>query len=90
MSVTFGGRALGLEALRCGWAGVAPVTVAVTVIDDDAVDVLTVTCDTDAETITIAWPEDGAMEVFVEGLYWLFGFQGGVRVSRRAQLGLPA
>ena len=38
-----------------------------TVIDDDAVDVLTVTCDTDAETITIAWPEDGAMEVFVEG-----------------------
>ena len=65
MSVTFGGRALGLEALRCGWAGVAPVTVAVTVIDDDAVDVLTVTCDTASETITLAWPEDGAIEVYL-------------------------
>ena len=50
-----------------GWASVTPVPVAVTVTDDDAVTELTVTCDTTAETITIAWPEDGAIEVYLEG-----------------------
>lgn len=51
-----------------GWASlVDPVAVAVTVTDDDAVTELTVTCNAAAETITIAWPEDGAMEVHLQG-----------------------
>ena len=51
---------ISVSATGSGWTSVAPVTVAVAVTDDDPVTELTVTCDTTAETIAIAWPADGA------------------------------
>ena len=47
--------------------GSLTAAVAVTVTDDDSVDVLTVTCDAAAQTITIQWPELEADRVQVFG-----------------------